>query len=62
MKEYVESVQHGYWLPISAIGYRKCSECRCCIEWSKKPFLYGIGEYNYCPNCGAKMDGGKNDE
>ena len=57
-----EPVVHGKWDDESVAFYRKCSECGCCVEWDKKPFLYGIGEYNYCPNCGAKMDGGADDE
>ena len=28
--------------------------CSCCEEW-------GTPRYNYCPNCGAKMDGGNED-
>lgn len=29
--------------------------CSCCEEW-------GTPRYNYCPNCGAKMDGGNEDD
>ena len=29
--------------------------CSCCEEW-------GTPRYNYCPHCGAKMDGGNEDE
>jgi membrane protease subunit (stomatin/prohibitin family) len=50
-------VRHGEWDDSSVAFYRKCSECGCCVEWDKQPFLFGNGEYNYCPNCGAKMDG-----
>lgn len=49
-------VKHGYWIDRSVAFYRKCSECGCCMEWNKEPFLHGDGEYNYCPNCGAKME------
>lgn len=28
----------------------RCSECKCELKWKE--------EYNYCPNCGAKMKGG----
>jgi hypothetical protein len=51
-----EEVKHGHWNDKSVAFYRKCSECGCCVEWDKKPFLFGKGDYNYCPNCGAKMD------
>ena len=47
-------VRHGYWIPAMHIGdccYR-CSEC----QFLRDAYLLDIG--NYCPNCGAKMDGG----
>ena len=43
-------VVHGRWLnndiPDSILS--KCSECG---------ILYGSSAFNYCPNCGARMDG-----
>lgn len=48
----VEPVRHGYWI-IGSVGihcYCECSEC-------KKESPSGT-ETPYCPNCGAKMDGG----
>ena len=54
----VAPVRHGRWIdtypyiepnPMSMYGI--CSECG---------FEQGISKYlNYCPNCGAKMDGGE---
>ena len=52
----VSPVRHGRWeinsdRPDSLI----CSVCKCGFDmWKHDP-------HNYCPNCGAKMDGGKND-
>ena len=49
----VAPVQHGRWVthsdrPDSLI----CSVCNCGFDmWKHDP-------HNYCPNCGAKMDGG----
>ena len=54
-------VKHGKWSAYEVSGYRKCSKCGGYVNWNPKPFLFGDGEYNYCPNCGAKMDGGKDD-
>ncbi len=45
-------VVHGRWINIwngNCDDLCKCSEC-------KETWL-GIGGYNYCPHCGAKMDG-----
>ena len=48
--------EHGEWSPYDVSGYRKCSMCGGYVNWTPKPFLFGDGEYNFCPNCGAKMD------
>ena len=50
----VAPVRHGRWIPAVHVGdccYR-CSEC----QFLRDAYLLDIG--NYCPNCGAKMDGG----
>lgn len=47
-----ESVRHGRWIEVD-VGdccYR-CSEC----GFIRDAYLLDIG--NYCPKCGAKMDG-----
>ena len=57
----VAEVRHGRWIdaypdiePNPMFMYGICSECG---------FEQGISKYlNYCPNCGARMDGGKDDE
>lgn len=52
----VAPVVHGRWetssdRPDSLI----CSVCKCGFDmWKHDP-------HNYCPNCGVRMDGGKND-
>lgn len=51
----VAPVVHGKWLDAGR-GIKACSNCN-----------HGIKEHmacvnHYCPNCGAKMDGGVNDE
>ncbi len=49
----VVPVKHGEWLQTNIF---KCSEC----GYSFEPEGY-TAYFNYCPNCGAKMDG-KDDE
>lgn len=47
--------KHGRWVLKERAHYFKCSLC-------KEPIAYKFGyadsrrHYNYCPNCGAKMD------
>ena len=57
-----EPVRHGRWVPFSYDGYAdgypvydewECSECHFVCEGEGEPQL------NYCPNCGAKLDGGE---
>lgn len=52
--------KHGRWKPFArdVIGYTDefiCSECECSV------FLHNFAkecEFEYCPNCGARMDAG----
>ena len=55
----VVPVVHGKWVHIPQT-LNTLSQLRCsfCGWWSLDPSIDGA--YNYCPNCGAKMDGGDN--
>lgn len=49
-----EPVRHGKWVrhkPNGAIWTLKCSEC----GWIDNRITLNA-KFNYCPNCGAKMD------
>ena len=59
-------VVHGRWLYDSGSGKYFCSACNADALSFKKDTLYGGDLYDvcltdYCPNCGAKMDGGNED-
>lgn len=47
-----EPVRHGHWKKLYTNNY-KCSVCG--SWWTDNGDTYLI-EFNYCPNCGAKMD------
>ena len=51
-------VVHGRWVSDEADVLFHCSECETQISTS---WDYDDLHWNYCPNCGAKMDG-KDDE
>ena len=47
----VAPVRHGRWVPTKAPFMNECEDCSVCgyrTVWGHR--------YNYCPNCGAKMD------
>ena len=50
-------VVHGRWEQAKYHGFLRCSEC-------KDVYIYDAwvadGKWNYCPNCGAKMDKNEN--
>jgi hypothetical protein len=52
----VVEVRHGHWIE-DACGAIWCSNCSHAEE-SCEQKMY---RYRYCPNCGAKMDGGADD-
>ena len=57
----VAPVVHGRWEydgpTINTYGMVKCTVCN---WWTIDPSVSTV--YHYCPNCGAKMDGGDSDE
>lgn len=48
-----EDVAHGRWIPIPEYENKRCSACRTVFS----EFTLG----HYCPNCGARMEGGEDD-
>ena len=52
----VVPVVHGRWIEDEGEGYHgiHCSRCNFSI-----PYGNVMMGYNFCPKCGAKMDGGK---
>ena len=54
----IEPVRHGKWeLHEYQDGYyhTECSECGAVYD----EMVYFLKKAHYCPNCGAKMDGGE---
>ena len=55
----VAEVRHGEWIPIviqeNYFDPPYCDTCKCSICGYEIDVSETI--YNYCPNCGAKMDG-----
>ena len=52
----VKEIIYGKWIPTKYPFMNECEDCSSCgyrTVWGHR--------YNYCPNCGAKMDGGDND-
>lgn len=53
----VMEVRHGRWIPTHDADKLRCSQCDVIHLIAQYPH----GEINYCPNCGAVMDGGRAD-
>lgn len=47
----VAPIRHGHWISVKApIAAYECSECMALVSG---------GDFDFCPHCGAKMDGGE---
>ena len=57
----VVEVKHGEWVEVNQVGKNSrhinytTKKCSVCGYWN------GRRKSKYCPNCGVKMDGDKND-
>jgi len=38
------------------------AKCDVCGKYHTTPYMYYFSDYEYCPNCGAEMHGGKQNE
>lgn len=54
-------VRHGRWVSIDedSRGFFEECECSCCGRTTYLQFYVKVVDYEYCPNCGAKMNGGE---
>lgn len=62
-------VVHGRWTERHVDYASDCAidevqtlKCSACGLYHTTPYLYSFTDYKFCPNCGAQMDGGKDDE
>ena len=51
--------KHGYWVPVADGEMPECSECGETYDTEPNTFDAFCTFYRYCPNCGARMDGGE---
>lgn len=59
--EDVQPVKHGQWIDHEKFERNNCNvciECSVCNTWFGHDC---IPKTNYCPNCGARMDGEQDD-
>jgi hypothetical protein len=55
-----EPVRHGKWLTDNDAFKRMYLVCSLCKRATQTPWYVGGFLYDYCPNCGARMDGEQN--
>ena len=56
------SVKHGEWVGVMTEEWCTFDECKCSVCGVVEYFNKGWKKFNYCPNCGAKMDGERKDD
>ena len=60
----VAPVVHGHWIWHEEEFEYECSACHCRFDYNHmfELFDHGFQYANWCPNCGAKMDGGADND
>ena len=59
-------VVHGEWVEketfhdenADVISEWQSARCSVCNKYHTTPYLYCFTDYNFCPDCGARMEGG----
>lgn len=52
----IDLINHGYWVFDHMTGERSYYACCSCCRKILRFFKDKSEEFNYCPDCGAKMD------
>ena len=53
----IDHVRHGEWKEREADAeHWQSAKCSVCGRYHTTPYMYSFKNYNYCPNCGARMD------
>lgn len=65
--EDVAPVRRGRWMEREVIRLQygldiQSQRCSNCGKYHTTPYMYFFNGYNYCPWCGARMDGGDENE
>lgn len=55
LKAYTQPVRHGHWISHTSEVFPADSTVECSVCHEHESVL--LAHDNYCPNCGAKMDG-----
>lgn len=58
----IEERKTGKWIKLDAHAHLADHKCTACGQECYVPTCMGDPMYEFCPNCGAKMDGGQTDE
>lgn len=57
----LNSIKHGRWeekeIDDYPIDQWQSARCSVCGKYLTTPFMYYFSPFNYCPNCGARMEG-----
>lgn len=53
-------MRHGHWIKLDGIASISDHRCSACQSDVYVPTCMGEPLYSYCPECGARMDGGEN--
>ena len=62
-EEDAKPTRHGYWIPVNPDVYgAEYFECSVCGMYSRDGLFRKELGYEYCPNCGALMGRGEEDE
>lgn len=68
-KEPTVEPKRGRWVerrvsyvPDSDIYEMQSAKCSACGLYHTTPYQYFFKDYKFCPHCGAKMEGGENND